>query len=870
MIKKKLLNEDTKLKDVFEVDDKTDTITGIKDEKLLDKFTKKYRQKQDGSIFYKGKDTNFKMDDKVQEKIKATIKNIEKAESSEETDEDETPSRSQGNSSINANDFTTLGTSIAYGILLGESMDPEKVWVKEAEVNTTKTGLKPEQIESNLDLESLKEKIKLQFDYLKLPDSYFSGKFVGDFVEDMARRSAYSQAEAKKKLKSDVEYTKGEGDEKTYEKIITTDEATKGYYDKSFNDFEAKLAEGIKAGSETVQKGGKITDPITKKSCDVKPNITAKIKTAVADMMSATGAIVADILGLDNKDIFSRMVKYAIGGKSLSDVLRSGTKSILKQGEKIKNKEVQKHNEETTKTVLAAEKNKELPKDENDNSKVMQEVKKSLEENMQNIITKMAVFSAMTNGAGDKGLFAVVGEEKKFLFNPVPAKESMPLAEDKRLLLAEAIKIFIDFYDNAVKKSKTWTNMKIAEKKMAIKLQWKWEAFDAAQSDKFTTDPDVKDRIKEYRALFEGIQKHADVGKLTSSTTEKFYTALKEMQSVVGDNKPGKIKQLENVKVTSEVPKVDGFTNDGKGKEAGEQEVPQEVEKDAGNAIKSTMAMPQHVADNDYDKKLTATKKQIEEGGKALEDWMKNDEDAQNLITKAAKPFEKYAKQMLPQVWLFAHVNKLKAMFESVLEMNELYYLLTESAADEESDEDDGSEQPSGAADNDAAAKGNADQANKEKEEWKKKAGELLKGIDEILKKEKPSEFAAAYESWGKAVTELFNNMAANDKLKEKLAEIKDADPYVKLCTVGHIVTAEEKEGDMDPKEAEAKIKDALKGKNPDDLTDEEKNAMLNGLQGQGVPEDIIKKTLNIAEAFTNKNFISSLRNFLKESAKRV
>lgn len=856
MIKKKLLNE-TKLKDVFEVDDKTDTITGIKDEKLLDKFAKKYRQKQDGSIFYKGKDTNFKIDDKVQEKIKANVKDIKKSESSEETDEDESSSRSHGDNSVNANDFTTLGTSIAYGILLGESMDPEKVWVKEAEVNTTKTGLKPEQIESNLDLESLKEKIKLQFDYLKLPDSYFSGKFVGDFVEDMARRSAYSQAEAKKKLKSDVEYTKGEGDEKTYEKIITTDEATKGYYDKSFNDFEAKLAEGIKAGSETVQKGGKITDPITKKSCDVKPNITAKIKTAVADMMSATGAIVADILGLDNKDIFSRMVKYAIGGKSLSDVLRSGTKSILKQGEKIKNKEVQRHNEETTKTVLAAEKNKELPKDENDNSKAMQEVKKSLEENMQNIITKMAVFSAMTNGAGDKGLFAVVGEEKKFLFNPVPAKESMPLAEDKRLLLAEAIKIFIDFYDNAVKKSKTWTNMKIAEKKMAIKLQWKWEAFDAAQSDKFTTDPDVKDRIKEYRAFFEGIQKHADVGKLTSSTTEKFYTAVKEMQTVVGVKDKPVITQLENVKVTSEVPKVDGFTNDGKGKETGEQEVPKEVEKNAGDALKSTMAMPQHVADEDYDKKLEATKKQIEEGRKALEDWMKNDpDDAANIIMKAIKPIEKYKQQMLPQVWLFAHVNKLKAMFESVLEMNELYYLLTESAADEESD-DAGDEQSSGAADNDAAAKGNADQANKEKEEWKKKAGELLKGIDELLKKEKPSEFASAYESWGKAVTELFNNMAANDKLKEKLAEIKDEDPYVKLCTIGHIVTAKEEEkpdnaqggsdGEGNSESDTAGSKPAPES--PDDVAD-----------GEGLTQ----------ESFKSVNFLSSLRNFLKESVKRV
>lgn len=839
MIKKRMLNE-AKLSDAFKLSDDKKSIVGINKQDDAEKFANKFKKGKDGKWTFEGDEQDYAVSDDMQDEIAKLVSTAEKNSKND-------------SSSIKASDFKTLGTSIAYGILLGENMNPEKVWVKDAEVDTTKTGLKPEQIEANLALDGLKDKIKLLFDDIEFPDSYFKDKYVGDFVEDMARRSAYKQAEQKGKLKSDVEYTKGEDADKTYEKIISTDEATKGYYDKEYNDFESNMAEGVKAGSETVQKGGKVTDPITNKSCDVKPSLLAKIKTGIADMMSATGAIVADILGLDNKDIFSRMVKYAIGGKSLSDVLRSGTKSILKQGEKIKNSEVKKHNDETIKACAKAEKDKTLPEKEDDNSPAMQAVKKSLEENLNNIITKMAVFSAMTNGAGDKGLFAVVGEEKKFLFNPVPAKESVPLAEDKRRLLIEAIKEFNRLYDKALQKSKIWKTMTIAEKKMAIKLQWKWDAFEAAQSDKFTTDPDVKDRIKEYRALFEAIQQRSDTGKLTSLSTEKFLAAVKEISQDISGRE---IKQLENVKVTSEIPDVDGFSNDGKGKEDDEQEIPQEVEKDAGNALKSTMAMPQHVADEDYDKKLEATKKQIEEGRKALEDWMKNDEEAANIIMKAIKPIEKYKQQMLPQVWLFAHVNKLKAMFESVLEMNELYYLLTESAADEESD-DAGDEHSSGEADNNAAAKGNDDQANKEKEEWKKKAGELLKGIDEILKKEKPSDFASAYESWGKAVTELFNNMAANDKLKEKLAEVKDEDPYVKLCTVGHIVTAKEEEkpdNTQGGSDAESNSESDTAGsepapESPDDVAD-----------GEGLTQ----------ESFKSVNFLSSLRNFLKESVKRV
>lgn len=469
---------------------------------------------------------------------------------------------------------------------------------------------------------------------------------------------------------------------------------------------------------------------------------------------------------------------------------------------------------------------------------------------------------------GEEIFLTEENDEHKTVFTLYPSNvdKGTSFVNHNKKLLSEAIGIYLDFYNKSLKRSKTWRSQKAFEGAKGDYIL-KGESLKLKDKVEFENPEDEKTALakaSEIEKLFEIINNY-QLNRIAEYANEKAAAELTKFKQELDGIK---IENFENpipVKIVGEENKDN------------EQEIPQEVEKDAGNALKSTMAMPQHVADEDYDKKLEATKKQIEEGRKALEDWMKNDEEAANIIMKAIKPIEKYKQQMLPQVWLFAHVNKLKAMFESLLEYNEMYNLLLE--AGEETG--DSSEQPSGAdpsgnsngaAENDAAAKGNDDQANKEKEEWKKKAGELLKGIDELLKKEKPSEFASAYESWGKAVTDLFNNMAANDALKEKLAEIKDEDPYVKLCTVGHIVTAKEgeSEGDMDPKEAEAKIKDALKGKNPDDLTDEEKGAMLAGLQGQGVPEDIIKKTLNMAEAFTNKNFLTTLRSFLKESAKRV
>lgn len=450
---------------------------------------------------------------------------------------------------------------------------------------------------------------------------------------------------------------------------------------------------------------------------------------------------------------------------------------------------------------------------------------------------------------GEEIFLTEENDEQKtvFMLYPSNADKGTSFVNHNKKLLSEAIGIYLDFYNKSLKRSKTWRSQKAFEGAKGDYIL-KGESLKLKDKVEFENPEDEKTALakaSEIEKLFEIINNY-QLNRIAEYANEKAAAELTKFKQELDGIK---IENFENpipVKIIGEENKDD------------EQEIPQEVEKDAGNALKSTMAMPQHVADEDYDKKLEATKKQIEEGRKALEDWMKNDEEAANIIMKAIKPIEKYKQQMLPQVWLFAHVNKLKAMFESLLEYNEMYNLLLEAGEGDSSEQPSGAE-PSGndAPENDAAAKGNDDQANKEKEEWKKKAGELLKGIDEILKKEKPSDFASAYESWGKAVTELFNNMAANDKLKEKLAEVKDEDPYVKLCTVGHIVTAKEEEkpdNTQGGSDAESNSESDTAGskpapESPDDVAD-----------GEGLTQ----------ESFKSVNFLSSLRNFLKESVKRV
>lgn len=449
---------------------------------------------------------------------------------------------------------------------------------------------------------------------------------------------------------------------------------------------------------------------------------------------------------------------------------------------------------------------------------------------------------------GEEIFLTEENDEQKtvFMLYPSNADKGTSFVNHNKKLLSEAIGIYLDFYNKSLKRSKTWRSQKAFEGAKGDYIL-KGESLKLKDKVEFENPEDEKTALakaSEIEKLFEIINNY-QLNRIAEYANEKAAAELTKFKQELDGIK---IENFENpipVKIIGEENKDD------------EQEIPQEVEKDAGNALKSTMAMPQHVADEDYDKKLEATKKQIEEGRKALEDWMKNDEEAANIIMKAIKPIEKYKQQMLPQVWLFAHVNKLKAMFESLLEYNEMYNLLLEAGEGDSSEQPSGAEPSGNGAPENDAAKGNDDQANKEKEEWKKKAGELLKGIDEILKKEKPSDFASAYESWGKAVTELFNNMAANDKLKEKLAEVKDEDPYVKLCTVGHIVTAKEEEkpdNTQGGSDAESNSESDTAGskpapESPDDVAD-----------GEGLTQ----------ESFKSVNFLSSLRNFLKESVKRV
>lgn len=433
---------------------------------------------------------------------------------------------------------------------------------------------------------------------------------------------------------------------------------------------------------------------------------------------------------------------------------------------------------------------------------------------------------------------------------------SAPLVASLKTNLIKSIEVYQKFYKKVISKSKTWKNRTAFA---GIKKQQKIDSSSLnIADDKFASEDDKarfeesKKPILEIIDLLNKDEYSADkVGKLSNEKANEKLTNLANKLKAI------KIKSLkEPIKM-----KAEEKTND--------TNLPDETEKEGKETIQYAINLTKHLDDEDFDKKLAATEKEIEEGKNALSDWMQKDTDAANIIKKMVKPLGNNAGQMIPLVWVYGHLGDLRAMFESLLDQRELENLLTErlnarqkkklnkkleaKAAISENNpvetkpgEDN---KPAEATENNTEkpAEEHKEQPTEEHEEqpneFKEKAAHLVQSIDDILKKKKASEFAQAYADWVKAVNDLFSNLAAksSDRAKNYLEKIKDDDPYKKICSISHILATIETE-DKRPSQASDEEDVDSEGRTPDDR--------------------------ELEDSITAKNFLGSFRSYLNESVK--
>lgn len=394
------------------------------------------------------------------------------------------------------------------------------------------------------------------------------------------------------------------------------------------------------------------------------------------------------------------------------------------------------------------------------------------------------------------------GKTKLYVFCKNGSSNDITYIEDTKRLVIEAIDIYLLLYKQGIKLSKTWLqDVAFPDAKGDYKI---------ALIDEGKIKKDFELSESDLEKVMEKVNKINGLREIFNN--EKY--SFKKMAALKHVDLKKRFELLKNELVGYE--EITDFKEPiyTKAEEGDEEnaDVPEEVTEPAVTAAKYVDAMADHVADEDYEQKLAETKKKIEDGKNALDKWIESDEEAKNIVFKAVKPIEKFKSQMIPLLWFMGHVGKLKAMFESIFELSNLRNLILE--ANEGEQEETPKQNPEGGAENtdntsvanndagsNAQEAGGGDKENeddseneKKKEELLKKVQSLLAGVEELLKKEKPTEFATAYEQWGKAVTEMFNELAENEKLKEELEKLKDADPYEKLCKLGNILMRKKEE----------------------------------------------------------------------------
>ena len=349
-----------KVADVFKIEEKDNKkyLTEILKDKDgdADKFADNVTKTKDGKTYFlKVKEDGQETEYIFGEKLIETAKNkYPKAKVKEEDNADENP--------YNLPEaFRKLGESIALVAISGLTKGKMK----------GKIDIKSDNLAEAVDSSLIKDRYKIVFkDIESFDDKYFDEHTIYDIMEDCAARSAYFEAKKVDKL-GDGEYVvKGNDNkiEKFNTDVITSDGATKSFYEKTLSNFQNEFDEGVKAAKEQCEKnkdGGKIKDPITNKTIEMPEE--GAIKHMFKAMGSNVGGFAMDALGITSgKDVYSMMIRGIVGqfkeGSSVRKLLAQASKARYNKVRKLKVSIIKGHINETAKAIEDAKKQGGIPK----------------------------------------------------------------------------------------------------------------------------------------------------------------------------------------------------------------------------------------------------------------------------------------------------------------------------------------------------------------------------------------------------------------------------------------------------------------------------------------------------------------------------
>ena len=396
--------------------------------------------------------------------------------------------------------------------------------------------------------------------------------------------------------------------------------------------------------------------------------------------------------------------------------------------------------------------------------------------------------------------------------------------EDNCRLLIKSFDLFDHFYNKIIKQSKTWQKLPLMSEQVTRDITFndvKFSDFEKLEFENENIKSAIKNVCESISGLINILTSNGSQKTVTkeSITMSKFLEIEKSLKSNAkrcadvlkdawknGLGPKSEDNEISNYSDIEDDLKKISCVIVGNKKEEKTEELPPEVEKAVDTVAKEVITVNDKPEDPNVAEKFKKIESDMQKTKEIVMKWAdpkKNKSMNHKLMNVIHTIGQDVASQLIPQAWIFAAMNRVKDVIGEAIAQKTLLNLLNEV-------EEQGSGQAQSSGESaDSSSNSTAETAPKdgedenEKKETVEKVKKLVDAVDEILQKQKPTEFKDAYRNWLKEVQEVMKAASENEKIKEKLEKALggDSDPYKQICLLYLALTSKdenEEEGEGD------------------------------------------------------------------------
>ena len=420
----------------------------------------------------------------------------------------------------------------------------------------------------------------------------------------------------------------------------------------------------------------------------------------------------------------------------------------------------------------------------------------------------MTALSLCTSGDENFSIFTV--DNGRIFLNT--HNGNIGVFEDNCRLLIKSFDLFDHFYNKIIKQSKTWQKLPLMAEQVTRDITFEDVKFSDFEKLEFENE-NIKSTIKNVCESIAGLinlltsngsqktvtkesitmSKFLEIEKSLKSTAKRCADVLKDAWKN-GLGPKSEDNEISNYSDIEDDLKKISCVIVGNKKEEKTNELPPEVKNAVDTVAKEVITVNDKPEDPNVAEKFKKIESDMQKTKEIVMKWAdpKKNKSMNHKLNKVIGAIgQDISNQIIPQAWIFAAMNRVKDILGEAIAQKTFLNLLTE---DEQPAENQNQDNNSG----DEKENGNSAEDENKKKENIEKVKKLVDVVDEILQKQKPSEFKDAYRNWLKEVQEVMKAASENEKIKEKLEKALGggSDPYKQICLLYLALTSKDEDED--------------------------------------------------------------------------